>query len=346
MSVSSVRLADNDDLLSSCDHVRPTYTRFKSNSIDYRRHSGLFKLALSRDVIGSSTTLSTLDTVPEDIPSLIFDDASSTTASTSSGSCDSSPLMDAHRREALEKLSRRLTLDSALPPYNDRSDLDFRRWSMPVLQPPPYTAPPACLSRPVSPRPEEGQEQLPKYSCTVYKMGYLYVKREMDRPGVKARDRSWRKLYVRLWGTSLAIYKSKPIDIQQASKVCLFTMQQVDAGLALDYVKRRNVIRLRTLDGPQLLLRSADAIDIISWVEHLQASANVSTDLDSRKMPKFITLPRRRRRPNGQETSATTISNGSALERNPSPREVWRRSMLDTLARDDQNNQDVEQALI
>lgn len=122
-------------------------------------------------------------------------------------------------------------------------------------------------------------------------------------------------------------------------------MQQVDTGLALDYVKRRNVIRIRTQDGPQLLLRSTDAIDIISWVEHLQASANVSTDLDSRKMPKFITLPRRRRRPNGQDT-ITTNANGSTLERNPSPREVWRRSMLDTLARDDQNNQDVEQALI
>lgn len=158
-----------------------------------------------------------------------------------------------------------------------------------------------------------------------------------------------RKLYLRLWGTSLAIYKSEPIDLQKAP-MCIFTMQQADAGLALDYVKRRNVIRLKTMDGPQFLMRSTDAIEIVSWVEHLQASANVSTDLDQRKMPKFITLPRRRRRPIGQDPASTAIANnhnttntsGSANN----SRELWRRSILDTLARDDQNNQDVEQALI
>jgi hypothetical protein len=127
-------------------------------------------------------------------------------------------------------------------------------------------------------------------------------------------------------------------------------MQQADAGLALDYVKRRNVIRLRTMDGPQFLMRSTDAIEIISWVEHLQASANVSTDLDQRKMPKFITLPRRRRRPIGQDPTSTAIANNHHTTNNSgdanNSRELWRRSILDTLARDDQNNQDAEQALI
>lgn len=347
MTVSTVRLSD--DLLMN---DRPRYTRCKSNTIDFRRHSGLYKLALSSNALGSSTTLSTLDTVPEDVPSLIFDDASSTAASSSSGSTESSPIMDAHRQEALEKLTSRLSLDGSTR-YNGISDsqdnLSFRRWSMPVPQPPPaYSPPPAYLSRPVLPRPEEGNESLPHYSCSVYKMGYLLVKREMDRPGVKSRDRSWRKLYLRLWGTSLTIYKSEPIDLQRAPKLCIFTMQQADAGLALDYVKRRNVIRLRTLDGPQFLMRSTDPIEIVSWVEHLQASANVSTDIDERKMPKFVTLPRRRRRPTGQDT---TIANNSTAALQPTavnynPREVWRRSVLDTLAHDDQNNQDVEQALI
>jgi hypothetical protein len=192
--VNTVRLGDD---LHINDHVRTAYTRCKSNTIDFRRHSGLFKLALSRDVLtGSTTTLSTLDTVPEDMPSLIFDDASSSTASSSSGSMESSPIMDSHRRETLEKLTRRLTLDDSTQ-YNGDAlqpvDLTFRRWSMPLSQPPPaYAPPPAYLSRPVLPRPEEGCETLPRYSCSVYKMGYLLVKREIDRPGVRARNRSWR----------------------------------------------------------------------------------------------------------------------------------------------------------
>jgi hypothetical protein len=123
-------------------------------------------------------------------------------------------------------------------------------------------------------------------------------------------------------------------------------MHQADTGLALDYVKRRNVIRLKFMDGPQFLLRSSDAIEIVSWVEHLQASANVSSDIDQRKMPKFITLPRRRRRQTDNTISNSNTNSRSTTADNSNPREAWRRSVLDTLARVDQNNQDVEQALI
>jgi hypothetical protein len=156
-----------------------------------------------------------------------------------------------------------------------------------------------------------------------------------------------RKLYLRLWGTSLSLYNSEPIDLQRTPKLCKYTMQQADTALATDYVKRRNVIRLKLMDGPQFLLRSTDAIEIVSWVEHLQASTNVSTDIDERKMPKFITLPRRRRRPIDSHTANSNNNNLRPINNNnSSPREIWRRSVLDTLARDDQNNQDVEQALI
>lgn len=154
-----------------------------------------------------------------------------------------------------------------------------------------------------------------------------------------------RKLYLRLWGTSLTLYNSEPIDLQRAPKICSFSMHLADTGLALDYVKRRNVIRLKIMDGPQFLLRSTDAIEIVSWVEHLQASANVSSDIDQRKMPKFITLPRRRRRPTDNNVTNNNLRPNTTTD-NSNAREAWRRSVLDTLARDDQNNQDVEQALI
>lgn len=44
----------------------------------------------------------------------------------------------------------------------------------------------------IFPREEEGKEELPPYTCTVFKMGYVYVKKEYDTPGVKSRYRGWR----------------------------------------------------------------------------------------------------------------------------------------------------------
>lgn len=44
----------------------------------------------------------------------------------------------------------------------------------------------------VLPREEEGHEELPPYKCTVFKMGPVRVKPEMDAPGVQSRWRHWR----------------------------------------------------------------------------------------------------------------------------------------------------------
>ncbi|SAL96076.1 hypothetical protein [Absidia glauca] len=73
-------------------------------------------------------------------------------------------------------------------------------------------------------------------------------------------------------------------------------MQDAEAGQASDYNKRRHVIRLRIQQGPQFLIRTKGEDDQLVWIEHLQASVNVSLDLDTRKMPQFITSSRRRRR--------------------------------------------------
>jgi hypothetical protein len=44
----------------------------------------------------------------------------------------------------------------------------------------------------IIPREEEGREELPDYTCTVFKMGYVYVKKELDAPNKKSRYRAWR----------------------------------------------------------------------------------------------------------------------------------------------------------
>ncbi|KAG0175051.1 hypothetical protein DFQ28_002315 [Apophysomyces sp. BC1034] len=161
----------------------------------------------------------------------------------------------------------------------------------------------------VLPREEEGREELPPYKCTVFKMGYIHMKREMDYPGVKSRWRYWRKVYAELWGTVLRIYRVAPKETenyylprlpffhrwrrQYYTPLATISLGGAEAARALDYFKRPNALRLTTAEGIQMLVRLPTNIEMISWIEHLQAAINISLDLECRPMPKFITLPAR-----------------------------------------------------
>lgn len=103
--------------------------------------------------------------------------------------------------------------DSALliPPQSP-GGLPRRRRSMFEVgaAPPPYSI---IHRRPegtqmIYPREEEGKEKLPIYNCSVHIEGYLPRKMEFSAPGIQAKDRSWRRLYFVLHGTSLRVYKS------------------------------------------------------------------------------------------------------------------------------------------
>ncbi|TIC06384.1 hypothetical protein E3Q08_01298 [Wallemia mellicola] len=91
-----------------------------------------------------------------------------------------------------------------------------------------------------------------------------------------------------------------------------YSLQNAESGLAADYVKRRNVIRVRLLSDKgvkeQFLIQAYDQSSVIDWIEALQAATNVSLDLDSRPMPKLTTLPRRRRR---RRVRQEDLSNGN-----------------------------------
>ena len=62
-------------------------------------------------------------------------------------------------------------------------------------------------SRPVTPRDDEGHEGLPQYSNTVHLEGYFHRKDEFSAPGIQSRDRSWKRQYIVIRGTSIKIYK-------------------------------------------------------------------------------------------------------------------------------------------
>ncbi|KAG5646742.1 hypothetical protein DXG03_002424 [Asterophora parasitica] len=109
-----------------------------------------------------------------------------------------------------------------------------------------------------------------------------------------------------------------PDDPDPADLIRAYTMQNAESGLGNDYIKRRNVIRVR-VEGEQFLLQARDVADVVAWIEALQASANVALDLDERLMPKGPLFPRRRRRHlsdgDGMADSTTEIDLDSVIDR-------------------------------
>lgn len=91
-----------------------------------------------------------------------------------------------------------------------------------------------------------------------------------------------------------------------------YSMEGAECGLAADYTKRNHVIRLK-VGGEQFLLQLRNTYHVIDWIEALQASSNVATDLDRRVMPSFVTLPRsRRRRMSGHEAMVLGLGHREA----------------------------------
>ncbi|ESK91327.1 uncharacterized protein Moror_2790 [Moniliophthora roreri MCA 2997] len=88
-----------------------------------------------------------------------------------------------------------------------------------------------------------------------------------------------------------------------------YTLQNAESGLGNDYVKRKNVIRVR-MEGEQFLIQARDVPEVVSWIEGLHAAANIALDLDDRPMPRGPLFPRRRRRrPRRTGTDASTNGN-------------------------------------
>jgi len=89
-----------------------------------------------------------------------------------------------------------------------------------------------------------------------------------------------------------------------------YTLQRAESGVAIDYHKRPNVIRVR-MEGEQFLLQMNDVKEVVDWIEGFQSAADVALDLDERVMPRGPVFPRRRRRrrrPNGNDPASTSAT--------------------------------------
>lgn len=74
-----------------------------------------------------------------------------------------------------------------------------------------------------------------------------------------------------------------------------YSLQNAKIGLASDYKKRTNVLRMKVEDE-QILLNFSTVQDVINWHLLLCVGKDVSVDLTERELPKYRTVPRRRRR--------------------------------------------------
>lgn len=74
-----------------------------------------------------------------------------------------------------------------------------------------------------------------------------------------------------------------------------YTLQHARVGLATDYQKRVNVLRLR-IESEQILLHFESTQDLIDWNMLLAVGKDIAIDINERELPKYRTVPRRRRR--------------------------------------------------
>ncbi|KAL5522554.1 hypothetical protein ACEPAG_8571 [Sanghuangporus baumii] len=113
------------------------------------------------------------------------------------------------------------------------------------------------------------------------------------------------------------LHQSNSCEVPEPDKrdlLRVYSLQRAESGLASDYMKRKNVVRVR-MEGEQFLLQCKDVANVVEWIEALQAATNIALDLDERPMPKGPIFPRRRRRRRVQPTeSGTQTQSASATD--------------------------------
>lgn len=156
---------------------------------------------------------------------------------------------------------------------------------------------------------EEGAEMLPDYSCLINCEGVFAKKTEIENTTKRAEDRRWHSVYVVLTGTALNIYEVKkewgwgrgrdgpdvspdnPPWLKKGKLEKCYSLQYADVGIALDYQKRRHVIRVRA-ETDQFLLSCIELSTFLRWLEMLFAAIDVAAPIDERDFPRDQSIPR------------------------------------------------------
>ena len=198
---------------------------------------------------------------------------------------------------------------------------------------------------------DNGNEVLPKYTCSVSREGPMYMLLESCNPFLAIPEQEWREVYVVLEGTQLNIHKVKNThlgkeSIQVAGKLLRkYTLQQAEVGLAPDgthnvlvpatrlahllpamarrrafekdpnmfRIEKRYSLRLR-VEADQILLATQAEEAVFAWVNKICAGIDIAPAIDDRTIPRQCTVPRRRRRQRQQIAIAADLSDRRLIE--------------------------------
>lgn len=97
------------------------------------------------------------------------------------------------------------------------------------------------------------------------------------------------------YNSSASVASGKSARINKNKRLIRsYSLQHARIGLASDYTKKSNCLRLR-LESEQFLLNFASTQDLIDWNLGLSMGRDVAMDLAERDIPRYRTVPRRRR---------------------------------------------------
>ncbi|KXS96531.1 hypothetical protein AC578_5830 [Pseudocercospora eumusae] len=132
---------------------------------------------------------------------------------------------------------------------------------------------------------ENCSSQLPEYTCSVLLVAPLLLKCEFDTPFTPSLVRNWERVTAILRGTKL--------EFRKKGRRITFGLQSAEVGLALDYRRRSNVIRVRA-EGYQFLLATPSLAECLRWVEGISVSVAISDPIEERDDSLPRSFPRRK----------------------------------------------------
>lgn len=99
--------------------------------------------------------------------------------------------------------------------------------------------------------------------------------------------------------SSLFEEEQSPVRYKSSKKgarlIRSYSLQHAQLGLAADYLKKPNVLRIR-VESEQILLHFGSTKELVEWHFALSMGRDISLDLEDRHIPRYRTVPRRRNR--------------------------------------------------
>ncbi|KAK5172023.1 uncharacterized protein LTR77_003660 [Saxophila tyrrhenica] len=148
---------------------------------------------------------------------------------------------------------------------------------------------------------------LPDYTCTIFLSTTALLKAELIAPWRASGHRSWKCVHSKLQGTRLVVTSTR--------RSTSLGLQGAEVGLASDYYRRSNVVRIRA-EGWQFLLALPSMAACIEWIEKITEAISISPPLEDWVEPGY---------PKQAEPNVKVRTAASRDELQRQWRERWRR---------------------